>query len=132
MSSPTFLRAVLLVLIGCATGSSATHRAVPEALPVLVAVTNESGVQRRIELLVNNVVVVDTVVGRPINLTGKVLADTLRLMPGGHDLLLIDHLTQKRFTARLEARPGEMYIAIRMLSGGRTTLSAGPGRFLFM
>jgi hypothetical protein len=120
-----------VLLAGCAAGPARTSPP-PEAVAVFLAVTNESGLQRRIELVVNDVVVLDTVVGRPLDLTGRVLADTLRVRPGQHDLLLIDHLHRKQYRARLVTAPGEMFIAIQMLSGGHTSLRAGHGRFLFM
>lgn len=116
---------------GCVAGS-ATLPPLPTALPVFLAVTNESGVQRRIELLVNDVVVLDTVVGRPINLTGRVLADTVRLGAGKHDIRFVDHLHKKVHRSQLVTKPGEMFIAIQLLSGARTTLRTGHGRFLFM
>ena len=96
----------------------------PEALPVFIGVTNESVLTRRFELWVNDVVVIDTVVGRPFDLTGRVLATTVRLAPGQHELTLVDHQRNQRFHARLTARPGEMCIFISFLTP-RTEFRAG-------
>ena len=121
----------LVAILGCTTPRVAREATtVQRALPVFVGVTNESAVTRRLELRVNNVVVVDTVVGRPRDMTGRVLADTIRLGPGTHDLVLVDHLSNRQFRARLTVQPGPMCIFIGLI-GPRTDFHAGHYECLF-
>jgi hypothetical protein len=79
---------------------------------------------------VNGVLALDTVVGRPLDLTGRVLFDTVRLTPGDYQLVLVDHYRQQQFTARLHAQPGPMCIFISLL-GPRTEFHAGNYFCLF-
>jgi hypothetical protein len=110
---------------GCTAHLPASETAPPPAaLPVFVFVTNESGLPRRFELRVNDVVVLDTVVARPLDLTGRVLLDTVRLAPGNQQLVLVDHYRNRRITARLTVRPGPLCIFISLL-GPRTDFRAG-------
>ena len=124
------LRLSLLAVCGLAISESAvdaqvdSSRVLARALPVPVFVTNESGVSRRIALRVNNVVVMDTTVGQPLNLTGRVLLDSVRLGPGEHELVLVDHLRAQRFVARLTVRPGGLCIQISLMAP-RTEFRAG-------
>ena len=104
--------------------ASNDFRAPSMALAVPVFVTNESMLTRRLELRVNGVVVIDTVVARPLDLTGRVLLDTVRLAPGYHELELVDHHQNRRFRTRLNARPGGMCIFISFM-GSRTEFRAG-------
>jgi hypothetical protein len=115
----------LAMLLGC--GSHSPPNDLPASSTVLavpVFVTNESMLTRRFELLVNGVVVLDTVVARPLDLTGRVLLETVRLVPGDHQLVLVDHHQNRRFTTRLTARPGGMCIFISLM-GPRTDFHAG-------
>jgi hypothetical protein len=87
----------------------------PAPLAVPVFVTNESALTRRLELRVDDVVVLDTVVGRPLDVTARVLLDTVRLAPGKHRLVLMDHHRNQQFTTQLDARTGAMCIFISLM-----------------
>ena len=95
-----------------------------------IAVTNESGPTRRFELRVNGVVVKDTVVGRPRDLTGMVMNDYIRLVPGRYELVLIDHLRQQQFKARLSVKPRSNCIRIALMTP-RTELEGLNGICIF-
>ena len=121
----TSMASGLVAILGCQTAPVARDSPVPQpALPVFVGVTNESAVTRRLELRVDNVVVVDTVVGQPVNATGRVFADTIRLAAGTHDLILVDHRRNRQYSARLKVQPGPVCIFISLM-GPRTELRAG-------
>lgn len=115
----------LVAVVAC-SGTRGTAREATEAvaLPVVVGVTNESFVTRRFELRIGDLVVLDTVVAQPANVTGLVLADTVRVASGRHELVLTDHHLGQKFTARLTARPGPMCIRIGFFRGG-TDFRAG-------
>lgn len=121
-----FVGATMCVVIvnGCAS-SSAPHgpQSAPAALPVQIAVTNESGALRRFELRINGVVAKDTVVGRPRDLTGMVMNDYVRLVPGRYDLILVDHLRQQEFRARLTVEERNNCIRIALMDS-RTEFEA--------
>ena len=112
----------LAVSNACAAAASGANQSL-EALPVQIAVTNESGVPRRFELRVNGAVVKDTVVGRSRDLTGMVMNDFIRLVPGRYDLVLMDYLRQQRFEARLSVKPRGNCIRIGLMAQ-RTLFSA--------
>lgn len=115
----------LVAIVGCSKRSLGTDSSPTQpALPVFVGVTNESELTRRVELRINNVVVIDTVVAEPLNVTGRVLAHTIRLAPGTYELILVDHLSKRQFGARLDARPGPMCIFISLMRS-RTEFRAG-------
>jgi hypothetical protein len=118
----------LTVLNGCAAASRANRA--PDALPVQIAVTNESEPPRRFELRVNGVVVKDTVVGRPRDLTGMVMNDYILLVPGRYDLVLIDYLHQEQFKAHLSVKPGSNCIRIALMTP-RTEFEALNGACIF-
>jgi len=121
--------AVGLVAAFLATASpshpqSGQSRPAAAALAVPVFVTNESGVTRRFELRVDSTLAIDRVVGGPEDLTGRVMLDTLRLLPGAHELILIDHLRNQRYVTRLLVRPGALCIYISLMKP-RTEFRAG-------
>lgn len=105
----------LAVSNGCAAGVSRANQSL-DALPVQIAVTNESGVPRRFALRVNGVVVKDTVVGRPRDLTGMVMNDYIRLVPGRYELVLIDYLRQQQFTAHLSVKRRSNCIRVALMT----------------
>jgi hypothetical protein len=109
-------------------GGSPTHGS---RLPARVCVTNESGLTRRFQLRVNGVVAIDTVVGRSLDVTGRVLHDTIWLAAGEQQLVLVDYHSRQQFTAQLNARPGEMSISISLL-GPRTDFRAGNYACVFL
>lgn len=96
---------------GSVLAQGSTMPAVPFTAPVFV--TNESFIIRRFELRVNDVVVIDTVVGTPQNATSAVLFDSVRVAPGHHRLLLVDHYRKQQFRFRVTARPGPLFILNR-------------------
>ena len=108
--------AFLVAMLGCAnTSKSAQPGPAPESLPVAIVVTNESFLYRRIELRIDNAVVLDTIVGMPSTIHAQALTDTIRVAAGEHEVTLLDHHTNRRFSAILNTRPGEMTILIRLL-----------------
>ncbi len=107
----------LTAVTGCAAASAASGpNYAPDALPVQIAVTNESVLPRRFELRVNGVVVKDTIVGRPRDLTGMVMNDYIRLVPGRYDLVLIDYSRQQQLKARLSVKPRSNCIRIALMT----------------
>ena len=121
----------LLALETCAVfPQSGTPPSKAATLPVFVGVTNESAITRRFQLRVDNVVAIDTVVGRPLDLTGRVLATTVQLAPGRHELVLIDSHRNQQFGAQLTVRAGEMCIFVSFLTP-RTDFRAGNYVCLF-
>ena len=123
MSIPSrllFAVCYIAMLEACSGGSPARN----SRLPARVCVTNESGLTRRFQLRVNGVVAIDKVVGRPRDVTGRVLEDTVWLAPGQQQLVLVDYHSQQQFTAQLNARPGELSIVIELL-GPRIDFYAG-------
>ena len=116
---------LFLALSTCRATALPQRATLPQpSLTAQVFVTNESFITRRLELRVNDVVVLDTVVGPPLNATGAVLLDSVRFAPGDHRLLLVDHYRKQQFRLRLTARPGPLCIFISLM-GPRTGFRAG-------
>jgi hypothetical protein len=121
----------VLIIGGCGARTLGSGSSESVALPLQIAVTNESGVTRRFELLVNGVVVLDTIVARPRDLTGRVLSGTVWIAPGDYDMVLIDHYRHERFKTRLVSKPTSMFVAINLMAS-KTLFTAGYGLYLFM